>query len=85
MRTWSVYILVHMTVSWHGQDEVRCFSVLDREEPKLRAIIISVECSDVLPFLSSSLFSQPQANINIVLEDKPLQSGCFSNTTHALA
>lgn len=85
MRTWLGYVLVHVTVSWHGHDEVRCFSVLDREEPKLRAIIISVECSDVLPFLSSSLFSQPEANINIVLEDKSLPSVCFSNTTHALA
>lgn len=46
---------MHVTVSWHGHDEVRCFSVLDREEPKLRAIIISVECSDVLPFLSFPL------------------------------
>lgn len=54
-----------MTVSWH-RHEVRCFSVLDREEPRLRVIIISVDCSDAVSFASSSLFPQPEANINIV-------------------
>lgn len=65
-RTWPVYILVHVTVSWRDQDEVRCLSVLDREEPRLRAIIISVECSGAVPCLSSSLFTQAEANINIM-------------------